>query len=374
MKHPTTKTMTCVAILTLFGLSHGAMAAASASASASASTAKTGAAQSVTAIKPVSGGWPSTLSANGSVAAWQEAVIGSQVNGLNLIDVRVNVGDSAKKGQILARFAPETVQADVAQAEAAREEARAALAEATSNADGARKVGNSGALSTQQITQYLTAERTAKARLKAAEAKFKAETVRLEQTDVVATDDGVISSRTATLGAVAGQGQELFRLIRQNRLEWRGEVPANDLLRIKPGQPVRLSLPNGNTLEGKVRMLAPTVDAGTRNGLVYVDLPASHVLRPGMFVAGQFELGMADSLSVPQVSVVARDGASHVFVIGSNGQVTQTKVVTGRRVADRVEIKSGLAANAQVVELGAGFLTNGDFVKIMPTTAKPASK
>lgn len=374
MKHPITKTMTCLAILTLFGVSHGAMAAASASTTASASAPKTGAAQSVTAIKPVSGGWPSTLSANGSVAAWQEAVIGSQVNGLNLIDVRVNVGDNAKKGQILARFAPETVQADVAQAEAAREEARAALAEATANADGARKVGNSGALSSQQVTQFLTAERTAKARLKAAEAKLKAETVRLEQTDVVATDDGVISSRTATLGAVGGPGQELFRLIRQNRLEWRAEVPANDLLRIKPGQPVRLTLSGGNTLEGKVRMLAPTVDAGTRNGLVYVDLPASHLLRPGMFMAGQFELGMADSLSVPQASVVARDGASHVFVIGSNGQVTQTKVVTGRRVGDRVEIRSGLAANAQVVELGAGFLTHGDFVKIMPTTAKPAAK
>ncbi|MDO8372517.1 MAG: biotin/lipoyl-binding protein, partial [Polaromonas sp.] len=101
---------------------------------------------------------PITLAANGNIAAWQEALIGSESSGLRLTEVRVNVGDSVKAGQVLATFAGDSVQADVAQARAGLMEARANALDAVANGDRARTLQNTGALSTQQINQYFTAE------------------------------------------------------------------------------------------------------------------------------------------------------------------------------------------------------------------------
>ena len=161
---------------------------------------------------------PLKISANGNIAAWQEAVIGTEANGLRLAEVRVNVGDAVRKGQVLATFQPELLQADVAQIRAQVAEAEAALAEAQVNAKRARELESSGALSDQQINQFLTAERTAQARLDAQRAQARVQGLRLSQTQVLAPDDGVISARSATVGAVLPAGQELFRMIRQGRL------------------------------------------------------------------------------------------------------------------------------------------------------------
>jgi len=176
-----------------------------------------------------------TLAANGNVAAWQEAVVGSESNGLKLAEVRVNVGDTVKKGQVLAVFSPETVRADIAQSRASLAEARATAADAAGNAARARTLQATGALSQQQINQYQTTEQTAKARVEAAEAVLAAQEVRGRNTQVLAPDDGVISSRTATVGSVVAAGTELFKLIRQGRLEWRAEVTSAELSRIAVG-------------------------------------------------------------------------------------------------------------------------------------------
>ena len=115
----------------------------------------------VSTVRPQKASLPIRLTANGNVAAWQEAVISSESNGLRLSDVKVNVGDVVNKGEVLAVFAPETPQAEVAQARAALMEAEAAAAEAKANADRARSIETTGALSAQQISQYTTAEATA---------------------------------------------------------------------------------------------------------------------------------------------------------------------------------------------------------------------
>ncbi len=162
---------------------------------------------------------PQLLAANGDIAAWQEASIGSEANGLRLTEVLVNVGDIVRAGQVLARFSEDTVQADLAQARAAWLEAQATRAEAASNAERARTLANTGALSTQQINQYQTAEQTAKARVAAADAALAAQKLRLKFTQLQAPDDGVISARTATVGAVVANGTELFRMIRKGRLD-----------------------------------------------------------------------------------------------------------------------------------------------------------
>jgi RND family efflux transporter MFP subunit len=316
---------------------------------------------------------PLRLTANGSIAAWQEASIGTEANGLRLAEVRVNVGDIVQRGQVLATFAPDTVQAEAAQTRAALAEAEGLLAEAAANAQRARDLQQSGALSAQQINQYLTAERTAQARLAAQRALGQAQQLRLRQTQVLAPDAGVISARSATVGAVLPAGQELFRMIRQGRLEWRAEVGAADMVRVRPGMAVTVTPAGGSPIAGKVRMVAPTVDPQTRNGLVYVDLPKPEGARAGMFANGEFEVGHAQGLTLPQSAVLLRDGFSHVLRVGPDAKVVQTKVGVGRRVGDRIEITSGLDPSASVVESGGGFLGDGDTVRVAAAAAPAAS-
>ncbi|MEQ1596571.1 MAG: efflux RND transporter periplasmic adaptor subunit [Casimicrobium sp.] len=327
----------------------------------------------VTTARATQADWPLKLAANGNIAAWQEAVVGAESNGLRLNDVRVNVGDNVKRGQVLATFAPESIQGDLAQQNASVAEAEAALAEAEANAARARTLQETGAMSAQQINQYVTAAKTAQARLNAVKAVRDNGRIRLGYTRVVAPDDGVISARAATVGAVVGTGQELFRLIRKNRLEWRAEVTAAELAKVSPGQAVVVTTPTGATVNGKVRVVAPTVDTATRNALVYVDLVNSAAAKAGMFAKGDFAVGAASALSLPQQAVILRDGFSYVFKLEAGNKVSQLKVQAGRRVGERVEIISGVKAGEEVVATGAAFLAEGDTVRIGAAAAAPAT-
>ena len=313
-----------------------------------------------------------TLSANGNIAPWQEASVGSESNGLRLADVRVNVGDRVKKGQVLASFSPETINADVAQAKAALAEARATAADAAGNAARARTLEKTGALSQQQINQYQTAEQTAKARVEAAEAVLAAQQVRGRNTQVLAPDDGVISARTATVGSVVAAGTELFRLIRQGRLEWRAEVSSAELGQLRVGMPAMVTAPGGAQVQGKLRSIAPTVDPQTRNALVYVDIPGvqnNAGIKAGMFARGEFLIGNSNAITVPQAAVVPRDGFNTVLVLQPDNRVRLTKVQAGRRVGDRIEVTGELPADARVVIGGAGFLNDGDLVRVAASGA-----
>jgi RND family efflux transporter MFP subunit len=319
-----------------------------------------------------------TLGANGNVAAWQEASIGSESNGLRLAEVRVNIGDVVKKGQVLAVFSPETINADVAQARASLAEAKATAADAAGNAARARTLAQTGALSQQQINQYQTTEQTAKARVEAAEAVLAAQQVRGRNTQVLAPDDGVISARTATVGSVVAAGTELFKLIRKGRLEWRAEVTSAELGRVVVGTPAVVVSASGAEVQGTVRSIAPTVDPQTRNALVYVDIPnvlQNTGIKAGMFANGEFQLGRSNALTVPQAAIVPRDGFNHLLVLQPDQRVSQLKIQTGRRVGERVEVLTPLPADARVVVQGAGFLNDGDLVRVVdtPAAAAPAS-
>ena len=336
----------------------------------------------VSVLSPQMTEWPRVLVTNGNIAAWQEAVISTEASNLVLTDVRVNVGDRVEKGQVLARIANDTVKAELSEAQASVAEAEAMLSEARANGDRARQYQQTGFLSAQMINQYLTAERTAVARLNAARARMQSAQLRLAQTVVRAPDDGVISARAATTGSLAQPGQELFRLIRGSRLEWRAEVSAADLGKLKPGMVAMLTTPEGAQVQGRVRMVAPTVDPRTLNGLVYVDLPVTETgsrVRAGMFARGEFELGRARAMSLPQSAVVLREGFNYVFQIdgtAGHGQakVTQTKVGVGQRRGDQIEIISGIQPGSRVVAGGAGFLADGDWVRVLEAPAAVSQK
>ena len=363
----TTHLAALAAILATLGVVGVMTARAADPAAPAASVAKP--ALTVSLAQPQRSEMPLSISANGSIAAWQEASVGAESNGWRLAEVRVGVGDVVRRGQVLASFAADLPRADLAQIMAAVAEAEATAAEAAANAQRARDLQASGALSAQQINQYLTAERTAQARLEAQRAAAKVQQLRLAQAQVLAPDDGVISARSATVGAVVGAGQELFRLIRQGRLEWRAEVASADLGRIKAGQTVRVQAAGGEAVAGRVRMVAPTVDPSTRNAIVYVDLPKPGSARAGMFARGDFELGVGSGLTLPQAAVLLRDGFSYVFQVGADNKVRQLKVSVGRRVGDRVEITAGLDPAARVVASGGGFLADGDTVRVVDAAA-----
>ena len=321
---------------------------------------------------------PLKLAANGGVAAWQEASVGAESNGLRIAELHAAVGDSVQKGQLLATFAADSVQADVALARAALAEAQATAADAASNAERARAVQGSGALSAQQVSQYLTQEQVAKARVDSAKAQLDAQLLRLKHTQVLAPDNGIISARSATVGAVAGAGSELFKLIRQGRLEWRGEVTAAEMGRIALGMPVLLTAPGGAQRQGRVRVVAPTVDTETRNGLVYVDVlgpvgsSAAGAFKPGMYARGEFTLGSSSALTVPQTAVIVRDGFSYVYRAGADNRVSQVKVQTGRVLGEAIEILAGMQADDKIVASGGSFLADGDLVKVVES-AKPGA-
>jgi RND family efflux transporter MFP subunit len=224
----------------------------------------------------------------------------------------------------------------------------------------------------------LNAEQMAKARLEAAKAGLDSQLLRLKHSQVLAPDSGTIIARNAALGAVVAPGGELFRLVRKSRLEWRAEVTAAEFSRIAPGAGVRVTAPGGGQWQGRVRMLAPTVDPQSRVGLVYVDLLGpldknATPLKPGMYAPGEFVLGQTAALTVAQQAVVVRDGFSYCFRVQADGRVTQTRVNTGRRANSAagpvIEVLDGLEFDALVVASGAGFLRDGDTVKVAAAAA-----
>jgi HlyD family secretion protein len=384
-----TVTIVSIAILATFSgtaiLVNAADEKKPAASGAPAATAK--AALTVTTVRPQPTDLAIKLSANGNIAAWQETIVGAEVNGLRLTDVRVNVGDIVKRGQVLASFAPETINAELAQQRASVAEAEASLAEANANAARAKTLEASGALSAQQINQYTTAAKTAEARLTAARAVATSAQIRLKNTRVLAPDDGVISARAATVGSIVQAGQEMFRLIRNNRLEWRAELTSTELDKITIGQNVNVVTPAGTPVPGRVRMVAPTVDPQTRQALVYVDLinekkDLNFPAKAGMYAKGEFALGSSNALTVPSQAVVVRDGFNYVFEVKPDNRVAQRRVNVGRRTVDRTEVINGLTAQTSIVASGAGFLNDGDLVSInsaaAPTVpaspATPASK
>ncbi|SBT10556.1 Efflux transporter, RND family, MFP subunit [Candidatus Propionivibrio aalborgensis] len=340
---------------------------------ADASTQPVKAALTVSTTVPQRLDWPETLRANGNIAAWQEAVIGPELSNYRITEVNANVGDVVKKGQVLARIAADTVENELSESRAAVAEAEATLAEARANNARAKQLRDKGFYSPQQGIQTQTVADTALARLNAARARLQTAQLRRSKAAVLSPDDGIISARSATVGTLTQPGQELFRLIRGGRLEWRAEVTEAEIARLKPGQAAALSSPTGDVLEGVVRTVAPTVDPQTRTALVYVDLPANaaQALSAGMFIRGEFSLGQNPALTLPQSAVVLREGFAYVFLL-ENDKVSQLKIETGRRIGDRIEV-SGLDPQAEVVASGAGFLADGDTVHVVAAQPVPVT-
>ncbi|SEH26977.1 efflux RND transporter periplasmic adaptor subunit [Rhizobium sp. NFR12] len=331
------------------------------------------AALTVSVTKPEVSQWPVLIPASGRLAAWHEAVISAEVSGLRIIGINADVGATVKKGELLVQFDAETAQAELEQQQASVEQAKADLDQAVANADRARGLTGSGAISAQQTTEYLITERKSKAALASSKAALASAQLTLDRTNVYANDDGVISERSASLGKVVTAGDELFKLIRQNRIEWQAELPVKRLADVKEGTKAVIPTPLGD-VRGEVRLVSPTSSTASGRVTVYVALqPAVGMPQPktGILVSGNFEFSATDALTVPATAVTLRDGFSYAFVLNATDQptVTRKRVETGRRQGDRVEIVSGIDTTEEVVVSGGAFLADGSVVRVVDTVA-----
>jgi HlyD family secretion protein len=312
---------------------------------------------------------PELLNASGAIAAWEDVSVSARVTGLSLTSMLVHVGDHVHKGQLLAQFDEAPVRTEVAQAEAVLVQAKAAAQETEANRNRARDLEASGAMSKQDILQATTRFEVTQGQLTQAKAILDAARLRLAYTRVTAPEAGVISSRTAMLGAVPAMGIELFRIIAQNRLEWRAELSDAQLLRIKPGQAAQIILPNDEVVEGRVRETSPSLNATTRLGFAYVDLRPSASARVDMYVKGTLALNQRSVLLVPSESLVTRDGRTYAVTLQDN-QAHLVNVTVGERAAESAEVLAGLKPGQTLIVKGAGFLSEG--ARVTPVTQTAA--
>jgi RND family efflux transporter MFP subunit len=324
----------------------------------------------VTMTTPAKATMPRNVASSGAIAAWQEAIIGAQTGGLRVAAIHADVGTRVKAGDLLAELASDSTAAQLRSLEANLASAKASLAQAKSNVERAKIAKQGNAISDQQYEQYTISVQTAQASLDAAAAQLDIQRITLSQTRVLAIDDGVITSRSAMLGKVVQSGEEMFRMIRKNRLEWQAEVDAAQLANIRPGQAAQVTLPTGESITGRVRIAAPGLSTSTGRGIVYVSLAEGAAAHAGMFANGRIEVGMAQALTVPQSAVVLADGYSYVFELGADNTVTRRGVKTGRHQGDRVEITEGLSETAHIVASGGAFLADGDKVAVVAAEGK----
>jgi len=315
--------------------------------------------------------WTESIAASGWVATWSEASIATEIGDYRIEELAVDVGDRVKTGEVVARLADDQLKAAIAAAEAAVDSARATSELAQSDARRAELLGPSGGQSKRELEAARIAERVAAANLAAAEAELETRRLRLDKAILRAPDDGVISARPATLGAVASAGTELYRLVRQNRVEWRAEVAADVATTLYPGMTATLTEHGKDLSVGIVRLVGPTLNAASGRATVYVDLPATGELRPGGYVSGHIDAGERQVLTLPESAVLLKDGGSFVFAVEPEGRVKRLAIVTGARRGGRIAILSGLSPEAAVAESGVAFLFDGAGVALANDEVTP---
>jgi len=301
---------------------------------------------------------------SGPVAAYEEMQLGVELNGLRVTALNVDVGEQVRAGQVLLTLDHRALDSDLAQARASLQQAEAALVLAQANYRRAETLAAERLISASQLDELRAARVQAEAQVATARAGRDASQLRRDYAELRAPADGIISRRLVQPGQVVAAGTELLRLIRDGRLEWRAELPEQQLALVEVGNPVELAY-QGRTVSGRVRAVSPGVDAQSRTGTLYVDLPEPGPLKAGVYLEGRIVTGNGQALMLPSEAVVQRDGHSYVFVLGEDQSVQRQRVRTGLADGGRIEIVEGLEPGREVVVKGAGFLGEGDRVRVV---------
>jgi len=309
------------------------------------------------------------LSINGTINAWQDVIIAPEVGGYRVEEVLVDVGDYVEQGQVLVKLSTSILETETKAREAALKQREAQAENARLAFERAQAVAERNLLSDADLDRLQSETLTAAAAVDAAKADLEAARQRLQFATVTSPDEGLITSRDVTVGQLAQAGGEMLRLLRQNRVEWRGEVPEASLPSLQAGQTVKITSVDGREHGGTIRVVSPTVDPVTHNGLVYVDVQADSALRPGMFARGRIEYSASEAILVPVNALVSSDGYNYVFIVQSDKTVRRQMIQTGTIQGESIEVLGGLEPGANIVTSGAGFLKDGDLVNVVERRA-----
>ena len=329
--------------------------------------------QTVTAATSTLIDQPRMVTASGSVSAWEEVPVGAETGGLTAIGVYVEEGTYVRQGQLLVKLNDDVLQAQLRQQQAGVASAEANAAREDSALARAEELRGRGFLSQASLDTAIANQRSARAQLSSAQAALSETRTRLNQTSIRAPVAGMISSRSVTRGQIVQPGSELFRMVRDGRLELDAEIPEAELRLVRAGMSATIASDQAEGATGRVRIVTPEVNAQTRLGIARISLASGSGLRPGMFARAVIDVGAQPAVVVPSDAVVFREGKSGVYTIGARNAVHFNPVTTGARNGNQIQIVDGLAANQRVVVQGAGFLGEGDVVTVVQARAAPAT-
>jgi len=317
--------------------------------------------------------WATTIPAQGEVLPWEVAIVSAKTNGISATDVKVLEGDTVKKGQVLARFDDRMLKAELAQAKANLAFAESNLQLANTNLKRFDQLKLKQTLSEQEFDQVRTQAATAAATRDQAAAAVTLAEVKLADATVVAPDDGKILERNIELGKVPASGDPIFRLLRQNKLEWVVQIDAADLARVKPNMLAQINIANNKTISGKIRSISPQLDSKSRLANVRVVLDGTPDIAVNTYADGKILIGNATAITVPSAGLVIKDGKTWIFRV-KNNSAEQVLVNIGRRLQNEIEIVSGINVGDTLVLEGAGFLNDGDKVSVKAAPTSGAKK
>lgn len=330
--------------------------------------------------------------ATGTIRPVDEIYVQPLVDGLSIDTLNADIGDRVEANSVLAVLSSDSLllqksqlQANRAKAQAALAQARAQVLEAEASAsdanrqrDRAAKLGQSGSGSVSQVEQTQAQAEVGAAKLNAArqavaasEADIKVVDAQIDDIDLKLTRTGVktpvagvVAARSAKVGAIAsGAGNPLFTVIRDGAIELVADLSETDIQNVQAGQKAYLTVAGGTRkIEGKVRLVSPTVDASTRLGSVHVVLPENSPARSGMYASAEIVVKEIKTLALPLSAVTSgREGSTTRKVDGDI--VRQVKIETGIEDGGFIEIVSGLAAGDKVVEKAGAFVRDGDRIR-----------
>jgi RND family efflux transporter MFP subunit len=336
---------------------------------------------------------PTLYDASGTVRARTAAQISSRVMAY-VREVRAQVGDRVRQGQVLAVLDSRDSDVRKRQADAGREEAQSAaleaeqgyasakanleLADATFNR--MKDLFDKKSISRQEFDEATARVKMARAGLEMAAAKRAQVAARIRQADedvagasimqgystFTAPFSGVITEKNVEPGNLAVPGQPLMTLERGGGYRLEANVEESMMQRIRMGQNVQIALDAvARQLSGRVSEIVPAVDPTARTSTVKIDLPPLPELRTGLFGRARFEIGSRKALMVPSGAVSNRGEVQWVFV-AENGKAHSRLITTGERIGDRVEVLSGLSDGDKLIVPVPVGLADGDRIEVKP--------
>ena len=327
--------------------------------------------QTVTVATATETALPRVVTASGSVSAWEEVPIGAETGGLVATAVLVDEGSYVRQGQPLVQLNTALLSAAVRQQQAALQTAQANAARDDAALDRAQQLKDRGFLSQASLDTALANQRSSQAGVAQARATLAQSQTQLSQATIRAPVSGLIISRSVTRGQIVAAGTELFRMVRDGRLELDAQVPETDLPLIRAGMTAAITSDQAGETSGTVRIVTSEVDPETRLGIARIALASNSGLKPGMFASARIDVGSQPGVTVPTASVLYRDNRAGVFILQTNNTVRFIPVTVVNRSADRTAV-ANVQPGARIVVSGAGFLNEGDRVTVQ-AAQRPAA-